>query len=417
MYKWLNNQFHNIPDNYQLDFLRITGFENLSRLRLISVFYLLFLLGLTIVHINGSQGFYMDAMNQNLILDIILIIPSFIILLLSYIKNPKTDSEILQYHKILTFLGAIFILSGASAITLLFQSNNSGFYYAIAIFGISLFFYFRIFELSLIYILSVLSLFISGSYFEIDTNGIFSEYKQILFFMPLVMISSRIFYSARLRNYINWRNLKDINIKMKLEIVKKQSASEELEKAKKELEFRVDKRTEELKEANIQLKNEISQREYTDKIKSVLYNISNFVNQTRNMDKLYSIIHNELRAVMDVKYFFIAKHDINEDTSSLIFQINDREEYAIIELVESFTEYVINKKEAILISSDKIYDILGRCADENKSIEACSWLGVPLFIRGKVIGAVAVKTYDKSKKYNNVDKEILSLFANILQLP
>jgi len=408
---WYKRNFHKIPEKYKTSFLQKIGFNNLSRLRIILAVYLFVILLLTVLHLQGKGlGDFVNAIRQ-LEYDIILLVPSFIFLLLSYLRNPKSEDKVLIYHRILVLVGSLIFLVNVAAISGMLESYYSGLYYSISVFAISLFLYFRIYELISLYFISASVLVLVSVSLGSEFNTVINEYKYLGIYLPVVLIVSRIFFGERLKNYINWHNLADINEQLKNEISVKESTEQDLFNAKKDLEIRVDQRTIELKQTNEKLLKEISDRKYADKIKSVLYNISNLINRTNNLDKLFAVIHNELRSVMDVKNFFIARYNKEDDKVSIIFQLNDREEFSTFETGKTFTGYVIKNQNSLLVNGQEFNDMIEKGEVEIVGVKAHSWLGVPLFIKGEAIGAVVVQTYDKTKWYTKMDQEVLEFIG------
>lgn len=410
-YSWFTKRYYNVPGKYLSSFLKKTGFENLKRLRLVASAYILILLTITVVHIQGLGLLGFINSHKQVEYDFLLVIPSFIILLLSYINNPKNEEEILPYHRIIILFGSMLVLSGVASFTGMQNNTNSGLYFAITLFAVSLIFYFRILELIILYLVSVLSLLITSISLNSDISTVINIHKYLVIYMPVVILVSRIFYSARINNFITWKSLTDINQKLKNEIAEKERVAENLIDAKNNLELRVNTRTSELKYANIELTKEIAERKYADKIKSVLYNISNLINRTNNLNKLFAVIHNELRSVMDVKNFLISQYDSKKDSTSIIFHLNDREEPGTFEIGKSLTAYVISNRKSVLVSGKEINDMLDAGEVDVIDSHAHSWLGVPLFIKGEVFGVVIVQTYEKDKWYTKMDKEVLEFIG------
>jgi len=161
--------------------------------------------------------------------------------------------------------------------------------------------------------------------------------------------------------------------------------------------------------ANKMLKEEISERIRAENINRALFNISNAVNTTQNLDDLYKFIHRALSTVIDVSNFYIAlysskNHSISfpyyvDEANSDFPDINDFNEF------ESLTGKVILTKEPVLIKPGQILEDSGSRLRFQGTIPQV-WMGVPLIVKGEVVGVIATQSYTSPDQYNESDLEI-----------
>ena len=156
-------------------------------------------------------------------------------------------------------------------------------------------------------------------------------------------------------------------------------------------------------------------RDYSDKnrlelMNKVQYSISKAINSSKNIDELLSLIHKSLGLIIDTTNFFIALHDkrrhiitfpyfidMMDEDSSLLSIDNDR----------SLTVRVIKSGQPLLLRQQFFID---RAKNESTDLLGSTpkiWLGVPLSIKGEVIGAVTVQSYDNPELYSEDDISIL----------
>lgn len=159
---------------------------------------------------------------------------------------------------------------------------------------------------------------------------------------------------------------------------------------------------------------DISSRVKAEQHASVLHEISHAINSSKDLDELYLSIHRSLGTLIDTKNFFIALYEKDTDVIRFVYYTDVAEEVGKeIEVIEkasqakgSYTAKVIFQEQPVLLTAEQIDRDYG---SDNKPVGpiARSWLGVPLTIKNKVIGAVAVQNYDLPDIYNENDIDIL----------
>jgi len=167
----------------------------------------------------------------------------------------------------------------------------------------------------------------------------------------------------------------------------------------------------------ITLYQDITERKRNDNLQKVLYNISKAANSPISLGQLYPIIHKELGNIIDATNFFIALTDYQKDEIYFPYFVDEKDEdFAIINFSEtnSLTVYVIKTDQPLLAGYKKLQkmiaqrelNVVGSITD--KSI----WLGVPLKVEDRVIGAMAVQSYTNSKLYSEKDIKIMEFVSN-----
>jgi len=166
----------------------------------------------------------------------------------------------------------------------------------------------------------------------------------------------------------------------------------------------------------ITLYQDITERKKNDNLQKALYNISKAANSPISIGQLYTIIHKELGNIIDTTNFFIALTDFQKDEVYFPYFVDEKDDnFSIINFSEtnSLTVYVIKTDKPLLVDYKKLKEmmaqrevnIVGTITD--KSI----WLGVPLKVEGRVIGAMAVQSYTDSKLYSKKDIKIMEFVS------
>ena len=161
---------------------------------------------------------------------------------------------------------------------------------------------------------------------------------------------------------------------------------------------------------------DITKRKQNEKMQKVLYNISKAANSPISLNQLYRTIHKELSTVIDTTNFFIALADYQKDEVYFPYYVDKKDDNTPIvnfSKSKSLTSYIVKNGKSLLIDykgRDKLISqgkliILGYTT--NKLI----WLGVPLKIKDKVIGAMAVQSYTNPDLYCEKDIKLMEFIS------
>ncbi len=142
-------------------------------------------------------------------------------------------------------------------------------------------------------------------------------------------------------------------------------------------------------------------------IKLVQYNIANAVITVKSLNELFDSIQNELNNVIDAKNCVITLY--NEETGMLSANVDRDEKDEIPEwpVEKSLTGYVIKQNRPVLLRKNEILQLHEEGIIELIGTTAEAWLGVPLKVEGKILGAVVVQNYDNPDVYDQTSIEIL----------
>jgi PAS domain S-box-containing protein len=153
----------------------------------------------------------------------------------------------------------------------------------------------------------------------------------------------------------------------------------------------------------------IDELQHAQKVTRTLYEIANAVNISTSLDALYKAIHDSLKGVMDVTNFFIALVDWDRNRLTFPYHVDsvDNDFGAIddFDQEKSLTGYVVQKQEPLLLKKEA----MKRRAEKGGVWGPIPsvWLGVPLMVRKKVIGVVAVQSYEDPDIFTEKDIDLL----------
>ncbi|MDI3504739.1 MAG: hypothetical protein PWP64_1675 [Candidatus Cloacimonadota bacterium] len=146
----------------------------------------------------------------------------------------------------------------------------------------------------------------------------------------------------------------------------------------------------------------------SEEISSILHNIAHAVNLEGSLDDLFHIIHQSLARVIDVTNFYIALYDKRSNLITFPYLVDEMsEDSSAIEADDntSLTAQIITEERTLLLYQN---DIEERTKNRGFMGVLCkNFLGIPLMLSGKVIGAMVVQSYKRGDLYDEEDKLLL----------
>ncbi|HBW17305.1 MAG TPA: histidine kinase [Desulfovibrio sp.] len=157
---------------------------------------------------------------------------------------------------------------------------------------------------------------------------------------------------------------------------------------------------------------DITERKQSEIISAILLQISNAVNVTHDIEGLFSTIHDILRSYVAAENFFIALVDEKQDRLEFPYHTDEKDpSLPRLESISSLaspppTLEVIRTGRQLLLSYE---DLLGRAYI---GTIASVWLGTPLRVRGKVIGAMVLQHYSDPDAFSDSDARLMTSLAD-----
>ncbi|MDC0335655.1 PAS domain S-box protein [Pseudodesulfovibrio sp.] len=157
---------------------------------------------------------------------------------------------------------------------------------------------------------------------------------------------------------------------------------------------------------------DITARKLHERTTNALYAISKAISTTRNLRHLYEHIHAILNEVIDARNFFIALYDEEKDRVFFPYFEDERDTYYDIRNVsdpetKSLTVHILRTGKPLFISQGNTQDKQVQESIGVVGTPAAVWLGVPLKLKGTIIGAMAVQHYSNPHHYTDTDVTLL----------
>jgi len=161
---------------------------------------------------------------------------------------------------------------------------------------------------------------------------------------------------------------------------------------------------------------DITERKRAEMIKKVLYNIASAMITIKNLNELFDTVRNELNTIIDANNFFIALY--NEETRMVYSPIfkDEKDEYWEWPVEKTATGLVIKKGQPVLLKREDALKLKEEGLMEIVGTPSEAWLGIPLKVGDKILGAIVVQNYDNPDVYDQTSIEIMQLVANELSV-
>jgi PAS domain S-box-containing protein len=142
---------------------------------------------------------------------------------------------------------------------------------------------------------------------------------------------------------------------------------------------------------------------------AALYEISEATQAAGTLDDLYRSLHAIIGRLMEARNFYIALYEPATDLISFPYFVDEVDTTPEpFPLGPGVTSYVIRSGRPLLATPGVIAELEAHGELVRLGGESIDWLGVPLKVRDKIIGVLAVQSYTGSLRYSEADEEVLS---------
>jgi PAS domain S-box-containing protein len=157
-------------------------------------------------------------------------------------------------------------------------------------------------------------------------------------------------------------------------------------------------------------KNEIGQARL---MQQALFNIASATNETNNLDDLYRSIHQALSILMPAENIFIALYDENRGMISYPYY---QDQYDLppepSKAERGLTALVIRSGESQLVDPARFEELVASGEVESVGTPSIDWLGVPLKVKNRTFGMIAVQSYTEGVRFTEEHKELLEFVSD-----
>jgi GAF domain-containing protein/anti-anti-sigma regulatory factor len=147
---------------------------------------------------------------------------------------------------------------------------------------------------------------------------------------------------------------------------------------------------------------------------AVVNEIGQTIAYASELDDLLTLVHQQVSGLFNTTSFYIATHEEESDEwmSVLDIERGERQSRARYSVDSGVTGHIIHSRQPVLWRSAEE----GRTLLEAQTIEAVgemalSWLGVPLIAADRVVGVMAVQSYEQEDLYDEHDLAVFSMIG------
>ncbi|HEY3311235.1 MAG TPA: GAF domain-containing protein [Anaerolineales bacterium] len=146
---------------------------------------------------------------------------------------------------------------------------------------------------------------------------------------------------------------------------------------------------------------------------SILDEISRSLSSTLNLAELLETVYQQVDRIFDATNFYIATYQEGDTEWVAAFQMDQGERQPVVrhELGLGLTGYILRNRQPVLLHSSEESKVF---KEEHGippvGMQAQSWMGVPLTTADKVVGVMAIQSYEHEDLY---DEHALNLFSTI----
>ncbi|UCC79230.1 MAG: response regulator [Candidatus Zixiibacteriota bacterium] len=153
-----------------------------------------------------------------------------------------------------------------------------------------------------------------------------------------------------------------------------------------------------------------------EETKDTLFLISDSISSTDNLPEMLGRVHKALGTLIDTTNFYVALYNDNNDTYTFPFFVDryDDDMRGAMKLENSLTDYVRRTGKPLFADEKTTVELTGGGEIKLYGEYSPIWMGAPLKIYNKVIGVVAVQSYENPDNYNLKDLDLLTYVAGHL---
>jgi PAS domain S-box-containing protein/putative nucleotidyltransferase with HDIG domain len=158
---------------------------------------------------------------------------------------------------------------------------------------------------------------------------------------------------------------------------------------------------------------DITDRTQADRLQNAVYQIAQAADESADLNDLYKSVHETVRTVMPAGNFYIALYDPAAELISFPYFVDEVDaQPAPVKPRKGLTEYVIRTGKPLLCDEATDMELRGRSEVEVLGAPSAIWLGVPLIVDKKTIGAMVVQHYSDPGAYGPRELRMLEYVSS-----
>lgn len=153
---------------------------------------------------------------------------------------------------------------------------------------------------------------------------------------------------------------------------------------------------------------DVTERERARSLQGLIYEIASAAVTAQSLDELYAKIHTLLQSLLPTEHFYIALYDQEKNLLSFpYFQDGFDTAPSPAKPGRGLTEYVLRTRKPLRATREVLDELTQKGEIELVGPDSIEWLGVPLLTPEKVIGVMAVQSYEEKVKFSVEDLDVM----------
>ena len=158
---------------------------------------------------------------------------------------------------------------------------------------------------------------------------------------------------------------------------------------------------------------DISERKQAQVLQQAIYQIAAAAETVSSLDELYPQIHKAISSVMPAENFFIALYDEAQNLLRFPYFKDPKDDSFVngVQPGKGTTAYVLRTGKSLLCTRELHAELERMGEVKLRGVPSAIWLGVPLIVEGKTIGAMVVQHYSDPHAYGEREQRILEFVS------
>lgn len=171
-----------------------------------------------------------------------------------------------------------------------------------------------------------------------------------------------------------------------------------------------------LGEESLIVLNDITKRKRAELIQIILYQISNAANTSNDLTEFLGLIRHHLANVLDTTNFYVAFIDDESNLLYTPFEVDEKDQIKSWPADKSLTGYIIKNIKPLFITKEEILQMHRSGEIDLIGTPPEVWVGVPLILDDKVLGAFVVQSYTNPNAYDKKDVNLLQFISHQISI-
>lgn len=162
---------------------------------------------------------------------------------------------------------------------------------------------------------------------------------------------------------------------------------------------------------------DITRRKRSEILKEILYELSDLASSGSDMEDFLLFMYKKINEIINAKNCFVAIY--NQQSDALVFPLY-KDEFSDSPRRRDFkrgkTEYILKTGKPFIATREIMSELIEKGVMGVDNTKYKSWLGVPLKVKDRTFGVLAIRNYDIENCFTEDDVELITPIANYIAL-